>query len=164
MYVIFDGLRCEIDGISIIDNFMYKDDKYSILHGSDSAIYLNGTLNEVASIKICFDEISYGYLGHGMDSIIGNIQYKERQLADMRLSLQDYQNDLINKKAVIALQEQRLKEVREENKKLKEEQKQLYEINGYLTNERNALVEYRNDIENSKTRRMLQKIDKVRGK
>ena len=54
--------------------------------------------------------------------------------------------------------------VREENKKLKEEQKQLYEINGYLTNERNALVEYRNDIENSKTRRMLQKIDKVRGK
>ena len=69
-----------------------------------------------------------------MDSIIGNIQYKERQLADMRLSLQDYQNDLINKKAVIALQEQRLKEVREENKKLKEEQKQLYEINGYLTN------------------------------
>lgn len=99
-----------------------------------------------------------------MDSIIGNIQYKERQLADMRLSLQDYQNDLINKKAVIALQEQRLKEVREENKKLKEEQKQLYEINGYLTNERNALVEYRNDIENSKTRRMLQKIDKVRGK
>ena len=82
----------------------------------------------------------------------------------MRLSLQDYQNDLINKKAVIALQEQRLKEVREENKKLKEEQKQLYEINGYLTNERNALVEYRNDIENSKTRRMLQKIDKVRGK
>ena len=35
---------------------------------------------------------------------------------------------------------------------------------GYLTNERNALVEYRNDIENSKTRRMLQKIDKVRGK
>ena len=164
IYVIFDGLRCEIDGISIIDNFMYKDDKYSILHGSDSAIYLNGTLNEVASIKICFDEISYGYLGHGMDSIIGNIQYKERQLADMRLSLQDYQNDLINKKAVIALQEQRLKEVREENKKLKEEQKQLYEINGYLTNERNALVEYRNDIENSKTRRMLQKIDKVRGK
>ena len=108
--------------------------------------------------------MSYGYLGHGMDSIIGNIQYKERQLADMRLSLQDYQNDLINKKAVIALQEQRLKEVREENKKLKEEQKQLYEINGYLTNERNALVEYRNDIENSKTRRMLQKIDKVRGK
>ena len=96
--------------------------------------------------------------------IIGNIQYKERQLADMRLSLQDYQNDLINKKAVIALQEQRLKEAREENKKLKEEQKQLYEINGYLTNERNALVEYRNDIENSKTRRMLQKIDKVRGK
>ena len=64
----------------------------------------------------------------------------------------------------ILTQEQRLKEVREENKKLKEEQKQLYEINGYLTNERNALVEYRNDIENSKTRRMLQKIDKVRGK
>lgn len=48
-----------------------------------------------------FDEISYGYLGHGMDSIIGNIQYKERQLADMRLSLQDYQNDLINKKQLL---------------------------------------------------------------
>lgn len=164
IYVIFDGLRCEIDGIDISGDFIYKDDRYSILHGKNSEICLTGTLDGAAAIKICFDEMSYGYLGHGMNSIINSIQYKENQLADMRLSLQDYQNDLINKKAVIALQERRLKEVREENKKLKEEQKQLYEINGYLTNERNALVEYRNAIENSKTRRMLQKIDKVRGK
>ncbi|MDE5966703.1 MAG: hypothetical protein K2G89_07710 [Lachnospiraceae bacterium] len=163
-YIMFDGLRCDSDSVQIQGQFLYRDDKFSILDFSDTALILTGDFSEAADMVVRFDKLSFYHVRQGMDELIACLRYSQNRVSEALLSVNDYKNDIINRKAVIDRQKQQINQLSGQIKQLSGQMEQQMEERQYIEQERDALSQYREGVESSKTMRILRKFDRMRGK
>lgn len=143
LFSIAEGATCDNPALEVTVQGGIRDGRYDIFNNPYPQYRIKGDFTECREFIMSFETLSFFYSTESLDSFLNMLGEKNGELSRLSLELNDYHNDCYNKKVRLKQLEERLEE---------------------LKCERDVLEQFRQEVTNSRTFRLLHMFDRKRGK